>query len=246
VLWSPDSKKVATFQQDERKVGDMYLVETKAGHPVLQQWKYPLPGDEAVAMLHRVIIDADSGATVRFKMDPDYHRATLGDNFSLTDMTWSPDATKLAFVSTSRDHKSAVLRVADAATGDVRTVFDETVATHYESRTGWRVLWATNEVIWYSQPTNRATSLRLRDGKLKTRSPRAKGWSPGHPRGREDAHGIFTAMRGARRTGPLLPHAYRIGLDARLRLAHAGGRRPTFSSRPGKPGRHLSTCENRP
>ena len=33
VLWSPDSRKVATFQQDERNVGDMYLVETKAGHP---------------------------------------------------------------------------------------------------------------------------------------------------------------------------------------------------------------------
>jgi len=102
VLWSPDSKKVATFQQDERNVGDMYLVETKAGHPVLQQWKYPLPGDAVVAMLHRVVIDADTGTTVRFRMDPDYHRAMLGDNFSLTDMTWSPDATKLAFVSTSR------------------------------------------------------------------------------------------------------------------------------------------------
>ncbi|MFO7695055.1 MAG: DPP IV N-terminal domain-containing protein, partial [Vicinamibacterales bacterium] len=78
VLWSPDSRRVATFQQDERNVGDMYLVETKVGHPVLQQWKYPLPGDEHVAMLHRVIIDTDSGATVRLKMDPDYHRAMLG------------------------------------------------------------------------------------------------------------------------------------------------------------------------
>ncbi len=54
VLWSPDSKKIATYQQDERKVGDMHLVETKAGHPVLRSWKYPLPGDENVAMMHRV------------------------------------------------------------------------------------------------------------------------------------------------------------------------------------------------
>src|SRR5262249_41009877 len=41
VMWSPDSKKIATFQQDQRNVGDMYLVETKVGHPVLQTWKYP-------------------------------------------------------------------------------------------------------------------------------------------------------------------------------------------------------------
>ena len=44
--WSPDSKKIATFQQDQRKTGDMYLVNTAAGHPTLRAWKYPLPGDE--------------------------------------------------------------------------------------------------------------------------------------------------------------------------------------------------------
>jgi dipeptidyl-peptidase-4 len=28
LLWSPDSKKIATFQQDQRKTGEMYLVKT--------------------------------------------------------------------------------------------------------------------------------------------------------------------------------------------------------------------------
>src|SRR5688572_22711147 len=51
--WSPDSRKIATQQQDERKVGDMYLVETpvNGGHPVLRAWKYPLAGDPEVAMI---------------------------------------------------------------------------------------------------------------------------------------------------------------------------------------------------
>ena len=217
-LWSPDSRKVATFQQDERKVGDMYLVETKAGHPVLQQWKYPLPGDEHVAMLHRVIIDADTGATVRFKMDPDYHRATLGDNFSLTDMTWSPDSAKLAFVSTSRDHKSAVLRVADAATGDVRTVFDETVATHFESVTGWRVLWATNEVIWNSQRDD-WSHLYLYDlatGKLKNRITSGEGPVGQIIRVDEKSRTVyFSAMGREKGQDPYFRHVYRIGLDGK-------------------------------
>jgi hypothetical protein len=89
-----------------------------------------------MAMLHRVIIDVDTGRVVRFQMPPDYHRATLGDNFSLRDLRWSPDSTKLAFISTARDHKQAVLRVADASTGAVRTVMDETAKTQYESRVG--------------------------------------------------------------------------------------------------------------
>ena len=60
VLWSPDSKKIATFQQDERNVGDMYLVTTAPATRCCRSWKYPLPGDNVVAMLHRVIIDADT------------------------------------------------------------------------------------------------------------------------------------------------------------------------------------------
>ena len=31
VVWSPDSKAIATFQQDQRGVGEMYLVETQGG-----------------------------------------------------------------------------------------------------------------------------------------------------------------------------------------------------------------------
>ena len=59
LLWSPDSRKLATFQQDQRNVGDMYLVETKVGHPALQSWKYPLPGDDSIATIQRVVIDVE-------------------------------------------------------------------------------------------------------------------------------------------------------------------------------------------
>jgi hypothetical protein len=59
LVWSPDSKKIATFQQDQRKVGEMYLVPTD-GHPALKAWKYPLVGDEDVTMIERVIIDVEA------------------------------------------------------------------------------------------------------------------------------------------------------------------------------------------
>jgi dipeptidyl aminopeptidase/acylaminoacyl peptidase len=154
VLWSPDSRKIATQQQDERNVGMMFLASTTYGHPTLRAWKYPLPGDTAVAMLHRVIIDVETGAVTRLQTPPDYHRGSVGDNIRMGDYQWSPDASQLAFVSVSRDHKQAVLRVADARTGVVRDVLEETVATHYESRAQWQVLWGSNEVIWYSERDN--------------------------------------------------------------------------------------------
>src|SRR5580704_4213444 len=67
LLWSPDSKKIATFQQDQRGVGEMYLVETKVGHPVLQAWKYPLPGDDVVTTIQRVVIDLDAHKVIRLQ-----------------------------------------------------------------------------------------------------------------------------------------------------------------------------------
>ena len=57
LLWSPDSSKIATYQQDQRKTGEMYLVPVTNSHPRLEAWKYPLVGDANVTMIERVIID---------------------------------------------------------------------------------------------------------------------------------------------------------------------------------------------
>ena len=39
LLWSPDAKKIATFQQDQRHISNMYLVTTNVGAPKLEAWK---------------------------------------------------------------------------------------------------------------------------------------------------------------------------------------------------------------
>lgn len=219
VLWSPDSTKVATFQQDEREVGEMYLVNTPTnpvGHPTLRVSKFPLPGDPVMAMIHRVIIDVDSGKVTRFQMPPDYHRATLGDDLSLRDMQWSPDASQLAFASVSRDHKQAVVRVADVATGAVRTVFDETVKTQHEARAGWHVLWASREVIWYSERDNwgHLYLYDLTTGALKHQITRGEGPVMQLLRIDEKARIVWFVAQGRDKgEDPYFRHVYRIGLD---------------------------------
>ncbi|WP_161962055.1 S9 family peptidase [Xanthomonas campestris] len=159
VAWSPDSRKIASFQQDQRKTGDMYLVSTKLGHPELQSWKYPLAGDKDVTMIERVIIDVPTASVVRLKLPPDQHRSTLCDDVSCSpglwdDVKWAPDSKTLAFASTSRFHKQVWLRIADASTGAVRTAFDETAKTYYESgqvAANWAYLPGSNEAVWFSE-----------------------------------------------------------------------------------------------
>lgn len=218
LLWSPDSRKIATQQQDERNVGDMYLVETKVGHPVLRSWKYPLPGDSVVAMLRRVVIEVDAARVIPLDMPLDYHRATLGDDISMDDYVWSPDGSQLALASTSRDHKSATLRLADATTGAVRTIYEETVPTHFESRTGWRVLWQTKEIVWYSQRDNWG-NLYLYDletGQLKNRITTGEGPVTQIVRIDEKARQVwYVAMGREKGQDPYFRHLYRTGLDGK-------------------------------
>lgn len=218
LLWSPDSRKIATQQQDERNVGDMYLVETRVGHPVLHSWKYPFTGDSTVVMLHRVIIDVDAGRVTPLQMPPDYHRATYFDDVSMNDYKWNPDASKLALVSTPRDHKAATLEVADAATGTVRTVMTETVTTQFESRTGWQVLWSSNEVIWYSQRDDWG-QLYLYDistGQLKNKITSGEGPVTQIVRVDEKNRTLWYAAKGREKgQDPYFAHFYRVGLDGK-------------------------------
>ena len=160
--WSPKSDKIATFRQDAREVGEMYLTSTNVGHPKLQAWKYALPGDEKIFEIERLIIDIKSKKIIKLKMENDFQRSTTTDHIAgrggeLLDAQWSEDSSKLAFISSSRDHKEAHLQIADSKTGIVRSVFKENVDTYYESglrAENWRVLFDSDEFIWYSEKNN--------------------------------------------------------------------------------------------
>ncbi len=226
LLWSPDSKKIATFQQDQRGVGEMYLVSTKVGHPELRAWKYPLPGDDVVTTIQRVIIDLDGPKVVRLQMPSDQHRSTLCDNIACrggewADVEWSPDATHLAFVSTSRDHKREQLRIADANTGAIRDVMGETVATFYESGNGrinWRYLPASNEVIWFSERSNwgHLYLYDLATGRLKNQITTGD-WNVTQLLRVDEKNRMLYFLGVGREKGcdPYFSHLYRIGFDGK-------------------------------
>jgi dipeptidyl aminopeptidase/acylaminoacyl peptidase len=137
LLWSPDSRKIATFRHDGRGVGEMYLWSTKVGHPELEAWKYPLPGDSLIFRIERIVIDLDKAGNKvkKLNMPPDPHRSTTSDHIAgwggrFLDVEWSEDSKALSFVSSSRDHKVANLKIADPESGDVRSVIYEEMDTY--------------------------------------------------------------------------------------------------------------------
>lgn len=161
--WSPDSKKIATFRHDARQVKEMAVYNTQVGHVDVDVWKYPLPGDDAIFMIERVVLHVEAEPSlVPLAMPADAHRSTTSDHVAgsggvFLDVQWSDDSENLAFVSSSRDHKVATLRVANPYTGEVRDVFTETSPTYFESGfsdANWRVLHNRQEFIWFSEKDN--------------------------------------------------------------------------------------------
>lgn len=223
--WSPDSRKIATFQQDQRKAGEMYLVNTTAGHPTLQAWKYPLPGDEFVTMIERVVIEVDGPKVTRLKMGPDQHRSTLCDDVKCggewVDVQWNPDSSQVSFVSTSRNHQQANLRVADVATGAIREVLEEKGETFLESGNGkvnWKYLPGSNEAIWFSQRDNWGHLYMhdLRTGKQKYPITSGDGNVTQLTRVDEANRVLYFQGVGRERgRDPYFRHFYRVGMDGK-------------------------------
>jgi dipeptidyl-peptidase 4 len=229
LVWSPDGKKIATFQQDQRKTGELYMVPVTNGHPELKAWKYPLVGDKDVTMIERVVIDlgGDAAKVIRLKMAPDQHRSTLCDDISCRggsgwdDVQWSADGKTLAFVSTSRDHKQEWMRIADASTGEVREVMGETTAKFFESgndKVNWKYLSKTNELLWFSERDGWG-QMYLYDantGKLKNQITRGDGNVTQVLRVDETARKIYFLGVGKEAgRDPYFSHYYSVGFDGK-------------------------------
>lgn len=224
VKWSLDSKKVATYQQDQRHLKDMYLVSTNVGSPTLKAWKYPLPGDKEIAKLRRVVIDVENAKVVSLQIPLDEHRSSLSDDIvdggQLADVDWNADGSEFAFLSTSRDHKISKLQIANAITGAVKEVFTETVKTHFESGVNsinWRYLPNTNEILWYSERDNWG-HLYLYDaktGKVKNQITKGNWLVAKVLKVDEKTRTLYFTGLGKEQGNPYFSYLYKIGFDGK-------------------------------
>jgi dipeptidyl-peptidase 4 len=258
LAWSPDSRRIFTFQQDARGIGNMYPVTTNVGTPTLQQWRYPLPSDTVPFRIHRVVIDVDAAEVVRLRMPPDPQRSTIYDHIAignrLLDVEWFPDGSQVAFVSVSRDGREVAFRVADARSGEVRTLFTETSPTQFQSgwvgigRENWRVVPAANAVLWWSQRDDwgHLYVYDLRTGRQQRQITSGR-WNVAQVQHVEAQAGTvhFTGMGREAGRHPYYQHLYRVGLNGRgLTLLTPENADHTISMAPD--GRHFVDTHSTP
>ncbi|MDE3054742.1 MAG: DPP IV N-terminal domain-containing protein, partial [Gemmatimonadota bacterium] len=220
VVWSRDSKAFAVLRQDQRKVGELYLIDELAQpRPTFMEYPYGMPGETNVAIDE--LYTYQVGDKQVTPLDVGKYR-----DQRIMDLVW-PDAGHdvLSLVRRDRTQRALEMIDVDLRTHDVRTILTE--------KSGWGGLqtqepWyvkAGGDFIWWSDSTGWGHYyLYSHDGKLLS----ALGTGPWRA---EELVDVDSVRRVAWMTGvgrepgedPYYHHLYRVNLDGTgLTLVDAG------------------------
>ncbi len=222
VLWAPDSRSFLATRLDERDVKLLHLVQSVPSdgtlRPVLHSYRYPMPGDSAVATAELFLVDVPSGAVRPVDIPP--RLASYIHPFERGYAWWSSDSQAIFFLDFDRGHRTVRLLRIDAATGNSSVLVQETVASWYEpnssmtARPNVRVLESTGEIVWPSERDGHA-HLYLYDSKgVLLRQITAGSWMI-----RDLLHvdetkrELLIAASGRDGSDPYLRKIYRIAID---------------------------------
>ena len=161
LVWSPDSRRIATYKMDERGVRRMYLLETKTPAAVLHTYPYALPGDSIVPRFDIYMFDVAAHKSVKLNRPPQSAGNTsccwLTTDSVIKDMRWDAQSDHLFMTYGTRGFKQLELLEVDATTGNARTVLQEKSKTFVEMNLGsggipnWRPVNHDREVVWFSE-----------------------------------------------------------------------------------------------
>ena len=234
LLWSPDSKYFTMTRSDNRKVKDLWVINSLADpRPTLETYKYLMPGekDHPVDELtlfnmqnksHQVLntgaykdqtLSIWSAPSLASNRDDDF-RANL----------WLGTAKGFYFTRTSRDLKRIDVCIADPATGAVKPLIKESLNTYVEIKRVGLVNDGKELIEWSERDGWAHFYLYDENGQLKNRITQGSFHC-------EDIVGIdekkrvlyFTANGREENEDPYYLHLYRVNLDGTgLRLLNAG------------------------
>jgi len=149
--WSPDGRKIAYLQFDERAVYN---------YPILHEMTPDhQPAFEAVLELERYPNSGEPNPTVKlFVIDlaakkPVEVKTESGPDVYITRIAWRRDGTGLFFQRLNRLQNRLELKAADPTTGEVRTILTEEEERYINLHDDFRQLADNQHFIWSSERT---------------------------------------------------------------------------------------------
>ncbi len=176
-LWSEDSKHIAITKVDNRKVKDLWVINSIADpRPTLETYKYWMPGEKEAPVDHLMIVDMINynykEINVSLFKDQDILVWNKTSNINARDddhkpSIWLGTNDKLYLSRTSRDLKKIDQCLVDINTGAVKVLVEESLNTYVEIKKPG-ILKNTEEFVEWSERDGWAhLYLYDKEGKLK-------------------------------------------------------------------------------
>ncbi len=126
IFWSPDSTKLAFYRKDESRVTSFPLLDITTRTGSLKNIKYPMAGMES-ENIQLGIYDIATEQTVYVKEN------AFGYDRYLTNVSWSPDASRIFIQVLDRSQKHLMLNMYDSTTGEfIKTILSEDNSKYVE------------------------------------------------------------------------------------------------------------------
>ena len=234
VFWSPDSKFFTFVRSDNRKVKDLWVINSVAeGRPTLETYKYHMPGETEAPERELLVFDFPAKTfkkinTSAFKNQeigvsgkPSLERER-DDEFRAS--VWLGTNDYFYLTRTSRDLKKIDICKIDIKTGEPKVLIEERMNTYVETRRLGLINDGKEMVQWSERDGWGHFYLYDGDGKLKNQITSGAFHC-------EDIVGIdeksrvlyFTANGREANEDPYYLHLYRINLDgSNLKLLNPG------------------------
>ena len=244
--WSENSKQFAIVKVDNRKVKDLWVINSIADpRPTLETYKYWMPGEKEAPVDHLMLIDMTNMTNKEINVsqykDQDialWNKTTAvntrDDEFK--PMIWLGTNEQLYLARTSRDLKKIDQCVVNTITGEVKVVVAESMNTSIEIKKPV-LLKNGAELIEWSERDGWA-HLYLYDGQGNLKNQITQGaWHVEEVVGVDEAKRVVyfaangkEALSGGGKEDPYYMHLYKINLDGTgLQLLNAGNFDNSFS-----------------
>ena len=240
IHWSKDSKKFALEREDNRKVGDYWVIHSLTNpRPLLESRSYPLPGETNVPLGEINIFDVPSKQRVvvqpksfvdevltiedaaQTERDREEQREEQEENrlnpapFVRQNPKWVADTSdNLYFTSRSRDFRQVEVDVADSTTGKVQKLIEER-SNVWMTQKPLRLAGNGKELLWWSERDGWG-HFYLYDGQGKLKNQITSGEYVTDQIGSVDDKTrtlFFTANGREAGEDPYYTHLYRVGLE---------------------------------
>ncbi len=244
--WSENSKQFAIVKVDNRKVKDLWVINSIADpRPTLETYKYWMPGEKEAPVDHLMLVDmvnyTHKEINVSLYKDQDIamwnkSAAVNARDDEFRPMIWLGTNEQLYLARTSRDLKKIDQCVVNTITGEVKVVVAESLNSSIEIKKP-ELIKNGAELIEWSERDGWA-HLYLYDGQGNLKNQITQGaWHVEAVIGVDETKRVvyFSAngkesMTGGGKEDPYYMHLYKINLDGSgLQLLNAGNFDHSFS-----------------